>query len=119
MLTIELEEMKFYAYHGVLEQEQRVGNTFVVDLKLITNIRYDFAEDLLEETINYAEVYSLVEAIMRVPSQLLETVAYRIAKLLLKTFDKINSLEIKIKKLNPPFHCELKSVTVSLTLGRN
>lgn len=31
---IELEKMRFYAYHGVMPQETKVGNDFVVDLIL-------------------------------------------------------------------------------------
>ena len=31
---IELKEMKFYAYHGVSQQEKDVGNYFTVDLRI-------------------------------------------------------------------------------------
>ena len=44
--------MKFYAYHGVLEQERRVGNTFVVDLTLTAHVENVVQTDPLEDTIN-------------------------------------------------------------------
>ena len=32
--SVKLERMRFYAYHGVMEQERRVGNDFEVTLEV-------------------------------------------------------------------------------------
>lgn len=100
--SITLDRMTFHANHGVLEQERRVGNTFVVSLRL----DYPFADametDDLASTLNYAEVYEVVAAEMAVPSQLLEHVAGRIRSALLARFPLISGGFIRIEKCRPP-----------------
>lgn len=72
--------MRFYAYHGVLPQEQAVGNWFVVDLALKVDVTPATRSDQLSDTLNYAEIYALVEKEMRQPSALLEHAAGRIIR---------------------------------------
>lgn len=117
-LIIELEEMRFYAYHGVMEQEQKVGNTFVVNLELEFNQYISLKQDELEQTINYAEVYTLVKREMDKPSQLLEHVVGRIASALFRAFTLIEGLNIKLSKQKPPFSADIRSASVRLELRR-
>ena len=111
---ITLQAMKFYAYHGVLEQERRVGNTFVVDLTLTAPLEKAVQSDQLEDTINYAEVYELTKQEMNIPSQLLEHVAGRICRSLRHHFPQIEQIEIRVSKLNPPFGGDVHSASVLL-----
>lgn len=111
---ITLQAMKFYAYHGVLEQERRVGNTFVVDLTLTAPLEKAVQSDQLEDTINYAEVYELTKHEMNIPSQLLEHVAGRICRALRHHFPQIEQIEIRVSKLNPPFGGDVHSASVLL-----
>ena len=111
---ITLQAMKFYAYHGVLEQERRVGNTFVVDLTLTAPLEKAVQSDQLEDTINYAEVYELTKQEMNIPSQLLEHVAGRICRALRHHFPQIEQIEIRVSKLNPPFGGDVRSASVLL-----
>ena len=50
---IELKEMKFYAYHGVSQQEKDVGNYFTVDLRITAPLGKALHSDDLKDTINY------------------------------------------------------------------
>ncbi|MDR0507933.1 MAG: dihydroneopterin aldolase [Dysgonamonadaceae bacterium] len=102
MQYIELKGMIFYAYHGVMEQERKVGNTFTVDLKLHADLSEAIQTDRLENTINYAEVYNIVKEELAIPSQLLEHLAGRVVKHLKQKFPVIISAEIRLAKLNPP-----------------
>ena len=111
---ITLQAMTFYAYHGVLEQERRVGNTFVVDLTLTAPLEKAVQSDQLEDTINYAEVYELTKQEMNIPSQLLEHVAGRICRALRHHFPQIEQIEIRVSKLNPPFGGDVHSASVLL-----
>ena len=69
---IELEKMRFYAYHGVMPQETKVGNDFVVDLILTAPLEQAVKSDELDDTINYAAVYAVVKEQMDIPSKLIE-----------------------------------------------
>lgn len=111
---IVLKAMRFYAYHGVAEQERQVGNTFLVDLTLTAPLQQAVASDRLEDTINYAEVYETVREEMRIPSRLLEHVAGRILDALHHRFPTLQAAEITLSKLNPPFGGDLHSASVIL-----
>ncbi len=111
---IELKEMRFYAYHGVSEQEKRVGNTFIVDMTLTAPLEEAIDSDRLEQTINYATLYELVKKEMEQPSQLLEHVAGRIMKRVKQQFRQVKAIELKVAKLNPPFGGDVYSASVIL-----
>lgn len=111
---IELNTMKFYAYHGVAPQERRVGNTFLVDLELTAPLEKAVENDCLEDTINYAEVYAVVKQEMDIPSKLLEHVGGRILKALKARFPSLQGLKLKVTKLNPPFGGDVLSAAVRL-----
>lgn len=113
-VQIELESMKFYAYHGVAKQERVVGNTFLVDLLITADIGAATCSDNIEDTINYADVYSVVSKEMSQPSFLLENVAGRILRALHEKFPKITHLHVKVAKLNPPFGGDVRSAAVVL-----
>lgn len=111
---IELQEMKFYAYHGVCPQETVVGNTFIVNLILTAPLQKAVETDDLAYTVNYAEVYSVVEKEMQQPSRLLEHVAGRILRALKIQFPGLSAAQLKVSKLNPPFGGDIRSASVIL-----
>ncbi len=115
-IQIALDSMKFYAYHGVAQQEREVGNTFVIDLLLTASpaVERAIANDTLEDTINYATVYEVVKREMAIPSKLIEHVAGRILTALKETFPQIRAIELKLSKLNPPFGGDVRCASVIL-----
>lgn len=115
-MYIHLKGIKLYAYHGVLTQENRVGAEYTINLQLKTDFSTAAKTDRLEGTVNYAEVYEAVKQEMKVPSQLLEHVAYRIACRLLHDFPMIEEAGIELYKQNPPMGAECEEVGISLSL---
>ncbi len=101
MSLIALEGMQFYAYHGVYEEEQIVGNNFVVDIYITTNYAKAVEGDNIFETINYETVYLICEAEMRKKVKLLETLTENIIFALKHQFSTIQEISIKITKKNP------------------
>jgi len=112
---IELKAMKFYAYHGVGEQERIVGNHFIVTVLLTAPLGKAIENDHLDDTINYASVYEIVKQEMHIPSRLLEHVAGRIIRALKASFSQIEEIELKVSKINPPFGGDIDSASVILT----
>ena len=113
-MYIKMEGMKFYAFHGVLPQENQVGAYFYIDLKLKTNFIHAAETDKLEGTISYADVHAIVKEEMSIPSKLLEHVCHRIAKSLFQHFLAIESIDICLKKENPPMGACAKSIGVEV-----
>jgi dihydroneopterin aldolase len=60
-MYIRMEGMKFYAFHGVMPQENLVGANFYVDLKLKTDFTSAAQTDKLEGTVSYADIYNSVK----------------------------------------------------------
>lgn len=116
MGIIEIEGMKFYAFHGHFEAEQIVGNNFSVDLKLETDCNKAAVSDNLDDALNYQVVYEIVKNEMEKPSKLLENVAKRILDSLKDHFTSIIYVSVKISKMNPPMGGEIEKVSVTLSV---
>ncbi|MDX9942114.1 MAG: dihydroneopterin aldolase [Bacteroidales bacterium] len=114
MGKIILEQMEFYAYHGCFQEEQIIGNRFVVQLELETNTTAAETSDKLLDTVNYQQVYNLVRAQMDLKSHLLEHVARRILDAISDTFPTIISMKVRISKMNPPLGGKMQAVSVEL-----
>lgn len=113
-MYVTLNGLRIHACHGIDEQEQLVGADFLIDLR----IKVDFTEaartDELKGTINYAIVYDTIKDEMSIPSKLLEHVCNRIAERLFCKFDKIEEIEIKLFKENPPMGAQVKRCGVEV-----
>ena len=72
--------------------------------------------DDVEDTLNYAELYQLVQREMAVPSKLLEHVAGRIVKAIGKDFPDVTSIDLKLTKLNPPMGADCAGASVEIHL---
>lgn len=100
MLTINLTNLIFYAFHGVHEEERILGNEFEVNVALSFEATELITE--LEHTINYASVYELVKQRMAIPAALLETLAQDLTQKIYSIDNRIRSISVKIEKKNPP-----------------
>jgi len=113
MGQIQLNGMAFYAYHGCLLEEQVTGNDFLVDVVMDCNMEKASDSDDLQDTLNYAEVYELVNEEMAIRSHLLEHLSSRILDSLFERFPQLFSAEVCVTKLNPPVGGKMHSVSVS------
>lgn len=111
-----LENVKFYAFHGVLPQERKVGNDYQVSLRIGYDISRAMVSDDVNDTLNYAEVYQLLSQEMSVPSALLERVAGRIGDRLFRKFPAIQSIDLTIIKVNPPMGVDSEGAGVEVHL---
>lgn len=111
-----LENVKFYAFHGVLSQERKVGNDYQVSLRIGYDISRAMVSDDVNDTLNYAEVYQLLSQEMSVPSALLERVAGRIGDRLFLKFPAIQSIDLTIIKVNPPMGADSEGAGVEVHL---
>jgi len=115
MSQIALEGMRFYAYHGFYEEEQIIGNNYVIDVYIDTDFSAAVEEDDLYKTINYETVFLICQKEMRIKTKLLETIAARILYGLKYQFQNIHQVTIRIKKENPMPGVKLDSSTIELT----
>lgn len=100
-MTVGIEDCLFFAYHGVMEQERRAGNDFLVSVA-VTYSMEEGCGDELHNTISYADIYEVVKEVMQAPANLLETIAQTIGESLKARWPIIEKGEVKVKKITPP-----------------
>lgn len=109
-----LENLKIYAYHGVLPEETIIGTYFLVNVELHADLWKAVGTDDLNDTVNYAEVNDIIHEEMKIPSKLMEHVCGRISKKIKLAFPQISYIKVKMTKTNPPMQGEMEGVSVEI-----
>jgi len=115
MGLIQIENMEFYSFHGHFKEEQIVGNKFIVDLTIETDMTVPQQTDNLKDALDYQKVYRIVKAQMELKSHLLEHIAGRILDALYSEISGIGKATIKVSKMNPPMGGKIGSVSIVLS----
>ena len=118
MITIYLQNLNFYSFHGLYSEEKILGNLFIVN----ASIKYQPSINAvisINETIDYQTIYEIIEQRMLVATELLETLVMNIANDIFKNFLIIKEIEISITKKNPPIKNFIGNVAVNYILKRN
>ena len=97
-MHIYLNDLIFNGFHGVYPAEKKIGNTFKVDVRIQMSPATKTIHQL-EDTIDYVQVYALIQKIMAVPTPLLETIVANIADQILAAHPIAELVYVKITKL--------------------
>lgn len=93
------------------EEEMVLGNQ--LELNITVDVKSDERIVSLKQTVNYVTLYEIIKQRMDKPTPLLETVAQDLADLISSYDERITSIDINIKKLNPPIHNFHGQISVS------
>ncbi len=96
-----LEEVRFFAYHGLFPEERILGNWFVLTVK-VSKQGNGLLVNKIEETFDYGQIYTICQEVMAEPVDLLETVAQQIANRLKLSLKGIMRYEVHVWKEQPP-----------------
>lgn len=111
-MTILLSNLEFYAYHGWHSEEKKIGANFILDVSVDFEPGKKVEE--LSDTLNYVEIFEKIKEVFGQPVKLLETLAEDICQKIYSLDDRINTINIKITKLNPPIANFSGKVSVQL-----
>ncbi len=112
MQTVHLRDIKFFAFHGVYEEEKLTGNEFEVNLTVEFD-RGSVGNDL-SRTIDYVLLFEILKTEMNAPRALLETVAESAVAAIYLSYPFVHSVKIEIWKLHPPIEKFQGKVGISL-----
>lgn len=99
MSVIRLQNAVFYAYHGVLSDEQNLGGKFQVDVELHCDLSRGAKSDSLKETVDYERVYDCIRGIVVGHKfLLLERLGSEIANGILSQFSKVKRVLVRVRK---------------------
>ncbi|MBC1539985.1 dihydroneopterin aldolase [Listeria seeligeri] len=120
MDKIYLNELAFYGYHGVLSEENKLGQKFIISLVLGLSTKKAGISDNVNDTVSYADVYETVKEIAEgKPFKLIEALAEKIATEVLVNYPLLNEVTIKLIKPNPPIPGHYHSVAVEIERKRS
>lgn len=110
--------MEFHAYHGCMQHEQQLGNTYLVSVSMEIDTELAGETDNLHDTLNYVSVYNAVKKQMEIPAKLIEHLGQRISDDIFDHFQQIRKISIKLSKQNPPLGGKVESVSIELEKTR-
>lgn len=115
---IRLDGMEFHAYHGVYEEEGKLGARFVVDVELALAVT---GQDSLKATVDYGRVYDVVRRAVTSERRyrLIEALASRIAEALLAAEERVAQVTVRVHKPHAPLPGVVRDVAVEVRRERD
>ncbi len=116
---IRLQNALFYASHGVMSDEQKLGGKFEVDLELHCDLTEAKGSDNLHMTVNYERVYSVMkETVTGRKYYLIEALAEAIAAAILGRFERVERVIVRVRKPSAPVHGVIDYVEAQIEKSR-
>lgn len=113
---IRLRGLRAFAHHGVFEHERENGQEFIIDLDVRVPLG-NLADDI-DKTINYGTLAEhVVAAVSSEPVDLIETVAERIAAVVLGL--GAESVRVELHKPSAPISVPFDDVSVVIERSRS
>ena len=118
--TIFITGVVIHACHGVMEHETAVGQRFVIDLELFTDLSESSRTDRLADTVSYSNVVATAtEAFRDTNYKLLERAAGAVADAILVAFSRVRAVKVAVHKPHAPIAAIFEDVGVVLTRNRH
>lgn len=111
---IALTGLRVRGFHGVLAEERRVGQVFVVDVVLHVDLRPAGSSDRLADTVDYADLAQrLATVVSGEPVDLIEVLAERLAQVCLSD-PRVSRVEVTVHKPQVPIPLAIGDVAVTV-----
>ncbi|MES2655689.1 MAG: dihydroneopterin aldolase [Bacteroidota bacterium] len=111
-----LENLEFFAYHGLYDYEKVNGGKFRIDVTLSENVNNNKSFETLEDVLNYEKVFAIVKKEMEQPRDFIETVAAEIITQLKTDYNHLANITVKITKYNPAGKFDGGNASVTLSI---
>ena len=114
LYKIKINNMKFHSYIGVYEEEKKIGQNIEIDL-IISLSKEIIQNDDINSTLSYGDCYRKIEEIVKASRvDLLETLALDIIEEMKKMNEKIEYVQVNIRKLAVPINGIFDSVEIQI-----
>jgi dihydroneopterin aldolase len=117
--TIFIRGLVIHAQHGVMQHETEVGQRFVMDIELSTDLSESSRTDRLADTVSYSNVIATASAAFKDANyKLLERAAGAVADAVLTAFPRVNTIKVTVHKPHAPIAAIFDDVGITLIRGR-
>jgi dihydroneopterin aldolase len=118
--TIFIKGIVIHARHGVMEHETEVGQRFLIDLELSSDLSESSRTDKLADTVSYSNVVATATAAFKDDNyKLLERAAGAVADAILNDFSRISAVKVTVHKPHAPIAAIFDDVGIVLTRVRH
>jgi len=108
-----------HAYHGVMEHEGTVGQTFRLDLVLDVDLSAASRSDKLADTVGYDQVVDVATvAFCTRRHRLVEAAAGEVAEAVLGRFPQVSRVQVTVHKPHAPIAAAFADVGVIIVRDR-
>ena len=119
-IRIRVTKLSLFAYHGVNDEEQRLGQRFYVDLDLEVAGVSATDTDRLEGTISYEDViHAVSDVFLGQKFRTIERAAKAVADSVMARFEPIRRLIVTVHKPSAPVAAIFDDVAVSYEASRD
>ncbi|MDD2216939.1 MAG: 2-amino-4-hydroxy-6-hydroxymethyldihydropteridine diphosphokinase [Eubacteriales bacterium] len=120
MDCIRIINLELYGNHGIFPEENSLGQKFLVSAWLYTDTRTAGLSDDIKDSIHYGEICHKIKDFMHEHTyKLIETVAEKMAEMLMIEYDKLQKISLEIKKPWAPIGLHLETVSISIERQRH
>lgn len=117
--TVFVTGLALHAYHGVMQHEAKVGQTFQLDLVLDIDLTEASRSDKLAHTVGYDQVVDVASAAFcERRYRLVEAAAGAVAEAVLGRFPTVLSVRVTVHKPHAPIAATFADVGVTITRAR-
>jgi len=117
--TVFVTGLAVHAYHGVMEHEGTVGQTFKLDLVLDVDLSAASRSDKLAHTVSYDQIVNVASlAFCTRRHRLVEAAAGEVAEAVLSRFPQVLRVQVTVHKPHAPIAAAFADVGVTIARGR-
>jgi dihydroneopterin aldolase len=111
--------LTLHAYHGVMQHEAKVGQTFKLDLVLDVDLAAASRSDKLAHTVGYDQVVEVAsQAFCARRRRLVEAAAGAVAEAILERFPQVLRVRVTVHKPHAPIAATFAGVGVTIARDR-
>ena len=116
---ISITGIQAHGYHGLLEDEKKNGQPFIVDVEVDLNLSKAAKNDDIKKSVDYNALAVLIHSEITGPAvNLIESLAHRIGIKALETFKEIDEIKVTVHKPKAPIEVSFTDVSVSIKAKR-
>lgn len=107
--------MEFHAFHGVMDEEKKIGGKYVVNLS-VSVPDGSGADDSIDSTVNYQSLYDITKnVLLHEKANLIEYLANCIIRDIYNNFTNVTNVKVQVFKFNPPVGGKIERAGISLS----
>lgn len=115
-----IKDLELFGFHGVFEEEKRLGQKFILSLELDLDLKIAGRTGDLKKSVHYGELCEKVEKeFLRESYDLIETVALNLADFILNEYKIISGVKVFLKKPWAPVKKHLDTVEIMIERRRH